>query len=104
MESFETLWLEFPDDCTGGIMENLSNRRGKMTNMDTRNGTVFLEAEIPTRGLIGLEIDLVNATSGHGIMSPVQEYRPKAGEISTRLTVLSFPWMPAKQPPIPSMH
>ena len=87
MEPFETLWLEFPDDCTGGIMENLSNRRGKMTNMDTRNGTVFLEAEIPTRGLIGLEIDLVNATSGHGIMSHLfKEYRPKAGEISTRLT------------------
>ena len=87
MEPFETLWLEFPDDCTGGIMENLSNRRGKMTNMDTQNGTVFLEAEIPTRGLIGLEIDLVNATSGHGIMSHLfKEYRPKAGEISTRLT------------------
>ena len=87
MEPFETLWLEFPDGCTGSIMENLSNRRGKMTNMDIRNGTVFLEAEIPTRGLIGLEIDLVNATSGHGIMSHLfKEYRPKAGEISTRLT------------------
>lgn len=87
MEPFETLWLEFPDDCTGGIMENLSNRKGQMTNMDTRNGTVFLEAEIPTRGLIGLEIDLVNATSGHGIMSHLfKEYRPKAGEITTRLT------------------
>jgi len=87
MEPFETLWLEFPDDCTGGIMENLSNRKGQMTNMDTRNGTVFLEAEIPTRGLIGLEIDLVNATSGHGIMSHLfKEYRPKADEITTRLT------------------
>ncbi len=87
MEPFETLWLEFPDDCTGGIMENLSNRKGQMTNMETRNGTVFLEAEIPTRGLIGLEIDLVNATSGHGIMSHLfKEYRPKAGEITTRLT------------------
>ncbi len=87
MEPFETLWLEFPDDCTGGIIENLSNRKGKVTNMDPRNGTVFLEAEIPTRGLIGLEIDLVNASSGHGIMSHLfKEYRPKAGEISTRLT------------------
>ncbi|MCH2387487.1 MAG: translational GTPase TypA, partial [Opitutales bacterium] len=87
MEPFETLWLEFPQDCTGAIIENLSNRKGKVTNMDPRNGTVFLEAEIPTRGLIGLEIDLVNASSGHGIMSHLfKEYRPKAGEISTRLT------------------
>ncbi len=87
MEPFETLWIELPEDCMGGLMENLSNRRGHMTNMDTRNGTVFLEAEIPTRGLIGLEIDLVNATSGHGIMSHLfKEYRPQAGEIVTRQT------------------
>jgi GTP-binding protein len=86
-EPFETLWIELPEDCMGGIMENLSNRRGQMTNMETRNGTIFLEAEIPTRGIIGLEIDLVNATSGHGIMSHLfKEYRPMAGEITTRLT------------------
>lgn len=86
-EPFETLWIELPEDCMGGIMENLSNRRGKMTNMETRKGTIFLEAEIPTRGIIGLEIDLVNATSGHGIMSHLfKEYRPMAGEITTRLT------------------
>ncbi len=87
MEPFETLWIELPEDCMGGIMENLSNRRGKMTNMETRNGTIFLEAEIPTRGIIGLEIDLVNATSGHGIMSHLfKEYGPMAGDITTRLT------------------
>ncbi|MCH6256626.1 translational GTPase TypA [Puniceicoccaceae bacterium K14] len=87
MEPFETLWIELPDDCMGGIMENLSNRKGVMTNMETRNGIVFLEAEIPTRGLIGFEIDIVNATSGHGIMSHLfLEYRPWAGEISTRQT------------------
>lgn len=86
-EPFETLWIELPEDCMGGIMENLSNRRGMMTNMETRNGTIFLEAEIPTRGLIGLEIDLVNATSGLGIISHLfKEYRPLAGEITTRLT------------------
>ncbi len=87
MEPFETLWIELPEDCMGGIMENLSNRRGQMTNMETRNGTIFLEAELPTRGIIGLEIDLVNATSGHGIMSHLfKEYRRMAGEITTRLT------------------
>ncbi len=85
MEPFETLWVELPEDCMGGLMENLASRKGHMTNMETRNGTVFLEAEIPTRGLIGLEIDLVNATSGHGIMSHLfKEYRPQAGEIVTR--------------------
>ncbi len=84
-EPFETLWIELPEDCMGGIMENLNNRKGIMTNMETRNGIVFLEMEIPTRGIIGFEIDLVNATSGHGIMSHLfLEYRPMAGEIVTR--------------------
>ncbi|MBK1876556.1 translational GTPase TypA [Pelagicoccus mobilis] len=84
-EPFETLWIELPEECMGGIMENLNNRRGIMTNMETRNGIVFLEMEIPTRGIIGFEIDLVNATSGHGIMSHLfLEYRPMAGDIVTR--------------------
>ncbi len=86
-EPFETLWIELPDNCMGGIMENLNNRRASMVNMENRNGTVFLELEIPTRGIIGFEIDLVNATSGMGIMSHLfKEYRPMAGEIVTRLT------------------
>ena len=86
-EPFETLWIELPDNCMGGIMENLNNRRATMVNMENRNGIVFLELEIPTRGIIGFEIDLVNATSGMGIMSHLfKEYRPMAGEIVTRLT------------------
>ncbi len=36
-----------------------------------------MEAVIPTRGLIGFETDLVNFTSGHGIMSHhFREYAP----------------------------
>jgi GTP-binding protein len=96
-EPYETLWIELPEDCMGGIMENLSNRRGQMTKMETRNGTIFLEAEIPTRGIIGLEIDLVNATSGHGIMSHLfKEYRPMAGGITTRLTGTLVSMAPGK--------
>ncbi|MBT6768355.1 MAG: translational GTPase TypA, partial [Opitutales bacterium] len=96
-EPYETLWIELPEDCMGGIMENLSNRRGQMTNMETRNGTIFLEAEIPTRGIIGLEIDLVNATSGHGIMSHLfKDYRPMAGGITTRLTGTLVSMAPGK--------
>ena len=87
MEPFETVWLEIPEDSMGGIMENLNNRRGIMQNMETRNGNVFLEFEMPTRGIIGLEIDIVNATSGHGIVSHLfKEYQPYTGDIRTRLT------------------
>ena len=38
-------------------------------------------------GLIGFETELVNLTSGHGIMSHLfKEYGPHAGEIQNRTT------------------
>ncbi|MDR2674434.1 MAG: translational GTPase TypA [Opitutaceae bacterium] len=87
LEPWETLWVEAPDDCVGAIMQNLANRKGRITNMEKHNATTLIEAVITTRGLIGLEIDLVNATSGHGVMSHLfKEYGPWAGELTTRLT------------------
>ena len=88
-EPFETLWIETPNDAVGGIMENLSNRKGQMTNMEPHSSgnSTLIEAKIPTRGLIGFESDLVNMTSGHGVMSHLFDaYGPIAGEIKTRNT------------------
>jgi GTP-binding protein len=88
MEPFESRWVELPDECVGDLMRMLANRKGQMTNMVKHNhGTTLVEADIPTRGLIGLEIDLVNVTSGRGIMSHLfKEFRAHAGELTTRLT------------------
>ena len=86
-EPYETVWIEVPDDCVGGIMQNLANRKGQLTNMEKLNATTMVEATITTRGLIGMEVDLVNSTSGHGVMSHLfKEYGPWAGELSTRIT------------------
>lgn len=88
-EPFENIWIEAPNDAIGGIMENLAARKGQMTNMEPHasgKGT-FIEANIPTRGLIGFEFDLVNMTSGHGVMSHLFDtYKPYCGEISVRAT------------------
>lgn len=87
MEPFETLWVEAPEEDIGGIMKNLAGRKGQVQNMQSHHGRVTLEAIVPTRGLIGFEFDLVNMTSGHGVMSHLfLEYRPFAGEIVTRLS------------------
>ena len=68
-------------------MQNLANRKGQLTNMEKLNATTMIEATITTRGLIGMEVDLVNSTSGHGVMSHLfKEYGPWAGELSTRIT------------------
>jgi len=86
-EPFEQVWVEVPEEQLGGVMENLSKRKAKVTNMEHHNAGVTVEAEAPTRGLIGFESDLVTMTSGHGVMShSFLEYRPHCGEITTRQT------------------
>ena len=87
MEPLETVWIEVPDECVGSIMQNLANRKGLMTNMEKHPHSTVIEATITTRGLIGMEIDVVNATSGRGVLSHLfKEYGPYAGEVLTRIT------------------
>ncbi len=87
LEPYETVWIEVPDECVGAIMQNLANRKGRLTNMEKLPHSTMIEATITTRGLIGLEIDVVNATSGRGVTSHLfKEYGPYAGELLTRIT------------------
>lgn len=87
MEPFETLYVECPEDALGGVMKTLANRKARVENMGTNAHGSTLEATISTRGLIGFEFELLNLTSGHGIMSHLfKEYAPHCGEISTRST------------------
>jgi GTP-binding protein len=87
LEPYETVWIEVPDECVGSIMQNLANRKGLLTNMEKLPHTTMIEATITTRGLIGMEIDVVNATSGRGVLSHLfKEYGPYAGEVHTRIT------------------
>ncbi len=86
-EPYETVWIEVPDECVGAIMQNLANRKGRLTNMEKLPHSTMIEAAITTRGLIGMEIDVVNATSGRGVLSHLfKEYGPYAGEVLTRIT------------------
>ena len=86
-EPFESLWIEVPEECVGAILQNLANRKGQIVNMEKHPTFTLIEAVITTRGLIGLEIDVVNATSGRGVISHLyKEYGPWAGELITRLS------------------
>ena len=57
-------------------MQSLANRKGIVESISANRGRTQLEATIPTRGLIGFEFELLNLTSGEGIMSHLfKEYR-----------------------------
>jgi len=87
LEPFETLFVEIPEEYTGGVMKTLANRRARIEDMGTNAHGATIEATISTRGLIGFEFELLNLTSGHGVMSHLfKEYAPHCGEINTRST------------------
>lgn len=86
-EPHETLYVEVPEDMVGGVMKSIAERKGQIVNMLPHRNSSMIEATITTRGLIGFEFELMNMTSGHGVMSHLfKEYGPWAGPISTRNT------------------
>jgi GTP-binding protein len=87
LEPYELLWVEVPAECLGDSLQALAKRKAQIANMQHHPHGVGIEATIPTRGLIGFETDLVNLTSGRGVMSHMfKEYGPFVGEILTRAT------------------
>jgi GTP-binding protein len=77
--------VDVPPDNLGDILQSLASRKAEIITMEHLPHSVTVEANIPTRGLIGFETDLVNVTKGHGIMSHLfKEYGPFKGEIPTR--------------------
>jgi GTP-binding protein len=85
LEPYETLYVDLPQENLGDIMQSLAGRKADIVNMEHQTHSVTLQAVIPTRGLIGFETDLVNATRGHGIMSHLfKEYGPHKGDIPSR--------------------
>ncbi|HEY5752138.1 MAG TPA: translational GTPase TypA [Chthoniobacterales bacterium] len=85
LEPLETLYVDVPNENLGDILQSLASRKADIISMEHQAHSVTVQAIIPTRGLIGFETDLVNATKGHGIMSHIfHEYGPHKGEIPTR--------------------
>ncbi len=87
LEPIESLYVDIAQDYLGGILQNIASRKGEILNMKHQPHSILIEAEIPTRGLIGFETDLLNLTKGTGIMSHLfKAYAPFKGEILTRAT------------------
>lgn len=56
-EPYETIYVEVPDEHANGVMKLLHARKGQMEDMISKEGTghTFIQAYIPTRGIIGFE-------------------------------------------------
>lgn len=85
-EPMEHVILDCDNEFTGIITEKLSQRKGRMINMQPfGSDRVRLEFSIPSRGLIGYRSEFLTDTKGTGLMSSyVKGYEPYQGDIKSR--------------------
>ena len=86
-EPFEEATVDVPAESVSVVIEKLSKRKGRMTNMHPEQNHTRLIYEIPTRGLLGYRNEFIVDTRGEGILcSEVIGFKPYAGEIEKRST------------------
>lgn len=84
-EPFETLVIDVPAEFSGKAIELVTQRKGDLLVMESKNDLQHLEFNIPSRGLIGLRNNMLTATAGQAIMTHrFTKYEPLKGEISQR--------------------
>ena len=85
-EPYEKVIINVPNDYSGTVIQDLSERKGTMEIMEpAEENYVRLEFSCPTRGLIGYRNSFITNTKGEGIMvRSFDTYKPYAGEISGR--------------------
>ncbi len=85
-EPVERVFVDVPEEYVGIVTENLSRRKGRMTNLVNHgHGRVNLEILVPTRGLIGFRSQFLTETKGTGVMNTLfEDYQPWFGPIPQR--------------------
>ena len=84
-EPVEQLTVNTPEECSGKIIEIVSQRKGEMLSMEAVNDRIQLEFTIPSRGIIGLRNYVLTISAGEAIMSHrFLAYQPYKGEIEKR--------------------
>ena len=86
LEPMEVAYIDVPDEFTGTVIDELSQRKGELQGMGTTGGGYTrLEFKIPSRGLIGYRGEFLTDTKGNGIMNTAFDgYAPYKGDIQYR--------------------
>ena len=85
-EPIELLVVDVPEEFSGKVIEQVTQRKGMLKVMEPKGDLQHLEFEIPSRGLIGLRNNMLTATSGQAIMTHrYMEYQPFVGDIPQRI-------------------
>lgn len=84
-EPIEQLTVNLPEESASKVIDVITRRKGEMVMMSTKEGRTFLEFNIPSRGIIGLNSTVLTLSSGEAIMSHrFLEFQEWKGDIEKR--------------------
>lgn len=84
-EPIEQLSVNLPEESASKVIDIVTRRKGELISMETKNNRVFLEFNIPSRGIIGLNNLVLTLSSGEAIMSHrFVDFQPWKGNIEKR--------------------
>jgi GTP-binding protein len=85
-EPLERVHIEVPEEYSGSVIQELSQRRGELQHLDTDEHAITrMDFLMPTRGLMGYRNEFLTATRGLGILTSIfEEYSPWKGSITGR--------------------
>ncbi len=85
-EPIEELVIDTTEGTSGKVIELVSQRKGEMLVMEPKGDMVHLEFEIPSRGIMGLRTQILNATQGEAVMTHrFSDYEPWKGDMPSSI-------------------
>ncbi|MCI5055569.1 MAG: translational GTPase TypA [Flavobacteriales bacterium] len=84
-EPIEELNADVPETVSGKLIEQVTQRKGVLLNLENKGDRTLMEFEIPSRGIIGLRNWLLTISAGEGIITHrFIKYEGLKGEIPGR--------------------
>ena len=84
-EPVEVLTVQVPEEFAGKVIDQVTQRRGEIVNVEVRNDRAHIDFRIPSRGIIGLRNQVLTVTEGEAVMAHrFDAYEPWKGEMSIR--------------------
>ena len=84
-EPVEQLTVNVPEEYSSKVIDIVTRRKGDLMSMETKKDRVYLEFNIPSRGIIGLRNNILTISAGEAVMAHrFLEYAPWKGDIERR--------------------
>jgi len=84
-EPVEVLTVQVPEEFAGKVIDQVTQRKGEIANIEVRNDRAHLDFRIPSRGIIGLRNQVLTVTEGEAVMAHrFDAFEPWKGELAVR--------------------